>query len=634
MIVKMKKAKLIFLNEDKDKVLSLLQLNSLMMLDTPHFSNNYTDANKIKVSKAITILEKYLKKLSIGNNDIVSSDNFFKIDSNTFKIVDNILNKNDELEKLEENLKHYEKLALELNPYKEFNIPFSSLINRPYLKIFIGKISTEKEEAFIGQIQSLNLSYEIVNHVDDLTYFVVGVLKEDEIKLKEVMDLSQFNLDEIPNLSKSSLDVLNEYNNKINKLNEEILGLTNYFKEEVNSIGQIKLLYDQLLNLENKENIVPKETKDTIYFEGWIRSDQEKTLEKLLKKHKVKYELDLREPLEDELVPTALKNNKFVKPFENITNEFSVPNYKELDPNPIMSFWYWIIFGIMMGDVGYGLIMLFLFGFLLKFGKLKGTMKDLVNVFMYSGITATIAGLFFGSFLGFDLYPPVIDIINDPIPMLIISIAIGILHLITALIMKLILSIKQKDVLTGLSDAVSWISILIGISLVAIAMVLPDKQIGNILNISGLVLVIIGALLILFLNGRNEKKIFGKVMSGLGGLYGSTSYLSDILSYSRILALALSSGVIAMTFNILGDLVWNSIPVLGILLGLVVYIIGHVFNFVMGLLSAYVHTGRLQYLEFYGKFFEGGGYLYEPFQLKLKYLYEVTNNEKESLGGK
>ena len=175
-------------------------------------------------------------------------------------------------------------------------------------------------------------------------------------------------------------------------------------------------------------------------------------------------------------MPTALKNNKFVKPFENITNEFSVPNYKELDPNPIMSFWYWIIFGIMMGDVGYGLIMLFLFGFLLKFGKLKGTMKDSQCLYVFR-ITATIAGLFFGSFLGFDLYPPVIDIINDPIPMLIISIAIGILHLITALIMKLILSIKQKDVLTGLSDAVSWISILIGISLVAIAMVLPDKQI-------------------------------------------------------------------------------------------------------------------------------------------------------------
>ncbi|HHX75771.1 MAG TPA: hypothetical protein GX698_00165, partial [Acholeplasmataceae bacterium] len=135
------------------------------------------------------------------------------------------------------------------------------------------------------------------------------------------------------------------------------------------------------------------------------------------------------------------------------------------------------------------------------------------------------------------------------------------------------------------------------------------------------------------LNGRDQKSIVGKMVSAFTGLYNSTGYLSDILSYSRILALALSSAVIAYTMNLLADMVWHSMPVIGILFGILVYIVGHVFNFIMGMLSAYVHAGRLQYLEFYGKFFEGGGYLFEPLQLQLKYVYQVNlkeNNNKKN----
>jgi len=136
----------------------------------------------------------------------------------------------------------------------------------------------------------------------------------------------------------------------------------------------------------------------------------------------------------------------------------------------------------------------------------------------------------------------------------------------------------------------------------------------------------LGALLILFLNGRNAKGFFGKVLGGLGGLYNSTSYLGDVLSYSRLLALSLSTAVIAFTMNLLAGMVMG-IPVIGILFGLIIYLIGHVFNFAMGLLSAYVHDGRLQYLEFFGKFYEGGGYEFKPFSYQYKYLDAIKENE-------
>ena len=218
----------------------------------------------------------------------------------------------------------------------------------------------------------------------------------------------------------------------------------------------------------------------------------------------------------------------------------------------------------------------------------------------------------------------------NPMPMLIFSIALGVIHILCALVVKLIYAIRNKDLLGALADAISWILILTAGSAFAVTLFVKlDPLLNNIIQYISFGAIGIGVLLIIILNGRNKTSIAGKAVSAFTGLYNSTAYLSDILSYSRILALALSSGVIAMTFNILGEMVWNSIPFIGIILGSIVYLIGHGFNFVMGLLSAYVHAGRLQYLEYYGKFYEGGGYLYEPLQLQLKYVYKV-NLQKES----
>ena len=279
----------------------------------------------------------------------------------------------------------------------------------------------------------------------------------------------------------------------------------------------------------------------------------------------------------------------------------------------------------MMGDIGYGLVMVVGFGLFIKLKKPKGSFSQLVHVLFYSGFTAMITGVIFGSFFGASV--PILelvglksyDIISNPMPMLIFSIGLGVLHLVSALVMKVILSVKQKDILSGLADGVSWISILVGGSFFAASMF--DIG-GKAFQIIGLVLVGIGVLLILTLAGREKKGIFSKVTSGLGGIYNSTSYLSDLLSYSRILALSLSSAVIAFTMNLLASLVQGSF--IGIIFSILIYIVGHTFNFAMGLLSAYVHDSRLQYIEFFGKFYEGGGVMYEPLSLKTKYINEIT----------
>lgn len=623
MIVGMKKAKLIFLADDQEKILKKLQLSALMMLDSKHLSPVNNSADMLKTQKAINFLGGFLKKSSFGSNEIISKDKFSVVNPDILKTIEDIIIKIEKYTTLKNEIQQLGDEIHQLTPFKDFPFPLERVLKESvYLKNIFLKIALDKKESFLGQIQSLDLYYEVASIDQNLAYIIISSVIEDEDKLFELIQQNQAQLVTFPPLSAKNQEAITNYQAEVLKRSDEIADLTSEFKLQAENMKEFKLLYDQLTAQEERHQITFLSTQSTVYLEGWVRKDQTEILKKLFDEDGLVYEIELRDPLEEEIVPTALKNNKFVQSFENITNEFSVPSYRELDPNPSMSFWYWLIFGIMMGDIGYGLVMLILFGTLLKFGKLRGGMKSLVQVFMLTGITALLAGATFGSFFGFSLYPPLLDPINDPLPMLIISLGIGIVHIIHALILKLILSFKRKDFLGGIADAGSWISILFGLTVFAVNMAYPLTPILDYIAYS---LIGLGVLIILTLSGRHQKKIFSKIMSGLGGLYNSTAYLSDILSYSRILALALSSGVIAMTFNILGGMVLNSIPVLGIVLGLIIYLIGHVFNFIMGLLSAYVHAGRLQYLEFYGKFFEGGGYLFEPLSLKLKYVYEIKD---------
>nr|HPM07230.1 V-type ATPase 116kDa subunit family protein [Bacilli bacterium] len=269
----------------------------------------------------------------------------------------------------------------------------------------------------------------------------------------------------------------------------------------------------------------------------------------------------------------------------------------------------------------------------------KGTLKQLVSVFFYSGITSIVAGILFGSFFGapFDLgaligslfaqqwTTIILNPVNDPLIMLGFSLVFGVLHIINGLGFKFALLIRRKDYVGAIADALSWILILVGLVLFAAQLVIWTS--ASFLSYIGLGFAGVGALLLLFLAGRKSKNIFGKVLGGLGALYKSTSYVSDILSYSRILALSLSSAVIASTMNLLAGMIQGS--VIGFILSLLVYLVGHVFNFVMSMLSAYVHDGRLQYIEFFGKFYEGGGYLFEPFSIRLKQISEISDLREE-----
>ena len=367
-------------------------------------------------------------------------------------------------------------------------------------------------------------------------------------------------------------------------------------------------LTEQYRSVSQRESAPCFSTRETVLLEGWVPQKKRNQLEKLLNQTGLPYGLDCREPLPEEEPPTLLENSKLVGQFEGITNMFSVPNYREGDPNGIMAPWYWLIFGMMMGDVGYGLLMVVAIVLVKKFVKLGEEGVKLLNVMLYSSITTMLCGAIFGSYFGETWHPLLFSPMEDPVSMLLLTLLVGVAHIFTGLGVQIYRSIRSGKWLDALFDQVSWICLITGLGLAFF----PATQ------IPGVVLAALGGLTILFTAGRHRKGFLSKAVGGLSGLYGITNYLSDILSYSRILALSLATGVVGMVMNMLAGMLQGS--VLGWILSLLIYAVGHVFNLALSLLSAYVHDCRLQYIEFYGKFYEGGGTLFRPFAIDPHYL--------------
>ncbi|MBQ8000685.1 MAG: V-type ATP synthase subunit I [Ruminococcus sp.] len=348
------------------------------------------------------------------------------------------------------------------------------------------------------------------------------------------------------------------------------------------------------------------------------------------------------EDAEGEEVPVVLSNNKFTEPVEGVLLSYSAPHRKELDPTGIMALFYYIFFGMMFSDAGYGLVMSLGCAIALKvFKNMEQGLRRSIRMFFWCGISTLFWGLMFGSFFGdavsvisntfFGSPLPVIPGITTPIwfnptegagptKLLMFSFLLGIIHLFAGLTLQAVNYIRNGKWLYAIFDDLSWMLLVGGAVLALLSTEMLASMAGFRLSTIWLtiggVIALVGAVIILFCSARNRNP-FKRLIKGAYNLYGVTSYLSDILSYSRLLALGLATGVVAQVFNQLGSMFGTG--VIGVIGFTLVFIIGHTLNIGINALGAYVHTNRLQFVEFFGKFYEGGGREFKPFSIKTKY---------------
>lgn len=403
------------------------------------------------------------------------------------------------------------------------------------------------------------------------------------------------------------------------------------------TVEEMELLWDALDNelriAEVRSHLLS--TGSCILLEGYL---PEKSLPKL---EKVLSGYDCCWSTEDAAVeddpPVLLQNNRLVTPFESVTAMYALPVYGGFDPNPAMSPFYFLLFGMMLGDAGYGLLISVGCWLGLKFLKPKKGLASILRLFMFCGVSAIFWGLMFGTVFGnaitviaqtylgltdFTFKPLWFDPINDPMTMLILSIVVGYIQILTSLVLKGVVAMRNGDWKGCFFDAGFWLLALLGVGLIALGIVFP-----GILSKVGMYVALAGALGLVCTQGRDKKGFIGKLGGGLLSLYDSTGYLSDLMSYSRVLALGLSSGVISMVFNTMGSLLGGGF--FSFLFFLVIFAIGHALNIALSILSAYVHASRLQYIEFFGRFYESGGRPYQPFAADGKYTDPVLDENKQ-----
>lgn len=377
----------------------------------------------------------------------------------------------------------------------------------------------------------------------------------------------------------------------------------------------------------------------TFVLTGYVPAEDAQKLKQYLEE-RYDAEVELEDSDTDE-TPVKLRNNKFAAPTESVLASYSYPDRHEADPTSVMAIFYYIFFGMMFSDAGYGLVMALACGILLiKFKHMEAGLRRSMKMFFWCGVSTTFWGLLFGSFFGdavavicttfFHTAAPDIpglvtpiwfNPVNDPMKMLMFSFLLGIIHLFAGLAIMAYNDIKHKEYLAVLYDVVSWYLLVGGAILALLSMEMMGNIAGFILppiyaSIGG-IMALVGAVLILFFSGRESKNPIKRFLKGVYGLYGATGYLSDILSYSRLLALGLATGVIAQVFNQIGSMMGDGI--FGIIMFAIIFMIGHGLNIGINALGAYVHTNRLQFVEFFGKFYTGGGREFKPFKINTKH---------------
>lgn len=453
-------------------------------------------------------------------------------------------------------------------------------------------------------------------------YYLLVFHRADEAEVQELLRPYNFSAVAFQHIRGTAAENVQELDGRLAENRKAQEAAVSAVCDRAGDRETLRLYADQLASEAEKDAGAERLLTDgtILFFEGWAPAENLEQVEALLADSGCAWEA--LDPVEEEYpeVPVQLKNNWLTRPINMVTEMYSLPAYNGVDPNPLMAPFFIFFYGFMMADMGYGLLMLLASVIIMKKAKPNGpTMRHMIPLLGLCGVSTFIMGALTGGFFG-DMIPQLLKMLNpestfafpalfspldDALMVLIGSLAIGLAQIFTGMAISLWMKVKRGDIMGAVCGEIAWYLIFFCLGA------------GILLGKVKLALLVI-VLIVVLTQGYGKKGIVGKLMGIGGSLYNNiTGYFSDILSYSRLMALMLAGAVIAQVFNTLGALTGN------VILFFIISMVGNALNFALNLLGCYVHDMRLQCLEYFGRFYEDGGKPFRPLELKTKYYHIV-----------
>lgn len=652
-LAKIEKIQIIGHKFNQEKVIERLQELGVVQLIKPGIPQEVlesgpqgTFSSKEELNSKILRLEqaiKYLESLEekkrlisgvIPEKIILEEKDFVEmINLDQDRIQEDVQSIQEEFNKLTTSEEHLKNELQKILPWVNLQFPLSKVKGLEFIELISGMLPLNLFPFFQKDIEKElenRVSIEVVNQDEKNIYLLLVCFREDVEKFK----FSDYNFVkiELPSIQKTALEYLKEIEKNLKEISiqkSEIQKRAQTLKEE-----KIKLmvLYDHLINIKKKE-----ESKEKLFnfphafaLEGWIRKQDLRRLIDDLKKRFKEIEIITIKPERGEEPPIALENRKTIEPFEMLTHLYGMPNSKELDPTPLLTPFFIVYFALCLTDAGYGLVLMVLMYFFMRRSKVKP--HRLLYILLWGGFITIFAGAITGGWFGdaIDRFPVlsflgglkkfmVFDPMRNPIIFLAIALALGFIQICYGLGIKVYRLIRNGMLLDAICDPLAQLMIMCGLPLFVLVVM---KLLPGFLLPPSLAVLIFGIgniFLYNFINTSGDLLI--RLFMGAYAIYSTITgcLIGDVLSYSRLLALGMATSGIAMTVNVMAQFALD-LPIIGIILAVLIMVGGHFLNIVINAFGGFVHSLRLQYVEFFTKFYEGGGLEFKPFAKEYKYI--------------
>ena len=505
-----------------------------------------------------------------------------------------------------------EALSEQLRPWQNLQIPPSDVHTTRNTFALLGSVQKASWEIWQAENTFGELcTVEQISTQRDLAYVYVLCHNSQREHAMAILKEGGFTAASLPHGNLLVREQLAELAEEQQKIEQRQQGIILDTAALVVNLVPLKQLYDVLASKRARLYAVERfaVSEHTFFLQAWVPETMTKTVEEQLKLVSPSVALSFYDPAEGEEPPVLLHNSAAVTPFESVVSSFSLPAPFSVDPTAVMMPFFINFMGMMVSDAGYGLMMAIVAPLLIKALKPSKSTQRMLWLIMGGGLMTIFWGLMYNSWFGYAPLPTVFDPMNNAMPVMATCIGLGALHLFAGLGMAAYLNIRRGQVLDMLCDQVSWFMLIVGLGLM---LVVP--AVGQWMAIAGAAIVVLTA------GRKKSKNPIKRLISGLGALYNVTGWVSDLLSYIRLFGMGLATGVIGMVINILVGMIAGG-GIIGMVLGAAVFVGGHLFNAGINIFGAYVHSCRLQYIEFFGKFYEDGGIPFRPLVTSNSYVH-------------